>query len=96
LIDDRVVAHVARLGRLELSEEERRLFRAQLGSILEHFQVLNALNLTGIPPTSHVRPVTNVLRDDVARPCLSQDEALANAPASEGGCFVVPPVIEAE
>ncbi len=96
MIDDRVVAHVARLGRLELTDEELRQFRSQLGSILEYVQKLNELNLDGVPPTAHVRPVTNVLRDDVAGPCLSQGEALANAPAAENGYFVVPPVIEAE
>jgi aspartyl-tRNA(Asn)/glutamyl-tRNA(Gln) amidotransferase subunit C len=96
MIDERVVAHVARLGRLELTDEERRRFLTQLGSILEYFQTLNALNLEGVSATTHVRPITNVFRDDVPRPCLSQAEALANAPVVENGCFVVPPVIEEE
>ncbi len=96
MIDDRTVAHVARLSRLELTDEERGRFRAQLGSILEHFQSLLALDLSGEPPTAHASEITNVLRDDVVMPCLSREEALANAPASEDGCFVVPPVIEGE
>jgi len=96
MIDDRVVAHVARLGRLDLSEEEREKFRAQLGSILEHFRQLDAVDLTDVPATAHVLPMTNVLRDDVPGACLPRDEALANAPATEDGYFVVPAVIETE
>ncbi|HYM92068.1 MAG TPA: Asp-tRNA(Asn)/Glu-tRNA(Gln) amidotransferase subunit GatC [bacterium] len=93
MIDDRTVAHVARLSRLELSDEERRQFREQLGHILEHFQTLNALNLDGVPPTAHARATANVLRDDVVRPSLDPAATLANAPAAEDGYFVVPPVI---
>ena len=96
MIDDRTVAHVARLSRLELSDDERERFRAQLGSILEHVQSLLALDLSGEPPTAHATGATNVLRDDSARPSLSLDEALANAPAVEDGFIVVPPVIEGE
>jgi len=96
MIDDRTVAHVARLSRLELSDEERERFRAQLGSILEHFQSLLALDLGGEPPAADAAQLTNVFRDDVAQPSLPLDEVRANAPAVEDGCFVVPPVIEGE
>ncbi len=93
MIDDRTVARVARLSRLELSDEERRQFREQLANILEHFQTLNALNLDGVPPTAHARATANVLRDDVVQPSLDPASILANAPAVEDGYFVVPPVI---
>ena len=94
MIDDRTVAHVARLSRLELSPEERDRFRHQLADILAYVQRLNALGqLDDVVPTAHVRPDANVLREDEVRPCLSQKEALANAPAVENGYFVVPPVI---
>jgi len=106
VIDDRTVAHVARLSRLELTDEERERFRAQLGGILEHFQSLLALDLSGEPPPGQPAPETagdartpgaaNVLRDDTTRPSLPLAEVLANAPASENGLFVVPPVIEGE
>lgn len=96
MIDDRVVAHVARLSRLELSEEERTMFRAQLGSILEHFQMLDSLDVSAVPAAAHALGAANVLREDVPEPCLSREEALANAPAVENGYFVVPPVIETE
>jgi len=106
VIDDRTVAHVARLSRLELTDEERERFRAQLGDILEHFQSLLALDLSGEPsPEQPARGTAddartsgaaNVLRDDTVRPSLPLAEVLANAPASDNGFFVVPPVIESE
>lgn len=96
MIDDRTVAHVARLSRLELSPQELDRFRTQLAEILTYVQRLNTLDLSGVPPTAHVRPMANVLRDDQVRPSLSQEEALANAPAVEQGYFVVPPVIAEE
>lgn len=96
MIDDRVVAHVARLSRLNLSDDERARFRKQLGSILDYVRQLEALDLTDVPATAHVLPVANVMREDVPGECLPRDEALANAPEAEDGFFVVPPVIEAE
>src|SRR5260370_30128216 len=81
MIDDRIVAHVARLSRLELTDDERRQFRVQLGHILEYFQSLNALNLDGVPPTAHARSTANVLREDVAAPSLALASVLGNAPA---------------
>ncbi|HLW59811.1 MAG TPA: Asp-tRNA(Asn)/Glu-tRNA(Gln) amidotransferase subunit GatC [bacterium] len=96
MIDDRTVARVARLSRLELSAEERDRFRAQLGQILEYVQSLDALDVRNVPPTAHVQAAVNVLRDDVAAPSLDQRAALANAPAEEDGYFVVPPVITEE
>jgi aspartyl-tRNA(Asn)/glutamyl-tRNA(Gln) amidotransferase subunit C len=96
MIDEHIVAHVARLARLELSEEERRAFREQLGTILEHFQSVRSLDLRDVPPTFHAVPLANVLRDDVPRAPLPQEEVLAGAPDVEDGYFVVPPVIEPE
>ena len=96
MIDDRTVAHVARLSRLELAPEELDRFRAQLGQILEYVRALDALDLSDAPPTAHVRTTANVLREDVPGPSLSQEAALANAPAVEDGYFVVPPVITGE
>jgi aspartyl-tRNA(Asn)/glutamyl-tRNA(Gln) amidotransferase subunit C len=96
MIDEHIVAHVARLSRLELSAEELQQFRAQLGEIITYIETLNALDLTDVPPTAHVRPSTNVLREDTAGTSLDQQAALANAPAAEDGYFVVPPVITGE
>ena len=94
-IDRATVEHVARLARLALSDEERERFAEQLGRILEHAALLDKLALEGVPPTSHVLPIANVLRDDAVTPSLPRDEVLAQAPAHEAGFFRVPRVLEA-
>jgi len=96
MIDDCTVDHVARLGRLDLTPEERARFKEQLGSILEYVRQLESVDLTGVPATAHALPMTNVLRDDEAGPSLPREEALAAAPVAEDGYVVVPPVIEGE
>src|SRR4028119_1294073 len=72
--------HIALLARLHLSPQEREREANELSHILEHFEVLKSLDTSDVPPTDHVLPVANVLRDDVPRPCLSPEEALQNAP----------------
>ncbi len=87
------VEHVARLASIELTEEEKELFGKQLGQVLEHAAVIASVDTEGVPPTSHAFPLANVFRDDRARPSLSQEEALQNAPQTENGFFVVPRII---
>lgn len=93
-IDRAAVDHVARLARLDLSEQERERMRVELSDILEHAGRVQALDLDGVEATSHSIPLKNVMRKDEARPSLPQEEALRNAPASEDGRFRVPRVIE--
>ncbi len=93
-IDRAAVDHVARLARLDLSDEERERMRVELSHILEHAGRIQALDLDGIEATSHSIPLKNVMRKDEARPSLPQDEALRNAPAQEDGRFKVPRIIE--
>lgn len=93
-IDDRTVEHVARLARLELTEEERLLFREQLSRILEYFSKLNELDTADVPPTSHVIPLQNVFREDVVLPSLEREVVLQQAPDREEGYFKVPRVFE--
>lgn len=88
------VRKVALLSRLEFSDGEADAFASQLSRILGYVDQLNELDTTGVPPTSHALNITNVLRDDMARPSLSNEAALANAPQSELGCFKVPPIIQ--
>lgn len=90
------VEHVAQLANLALSDEEQELFREQLSSILEYASRLQQVDTDAIPPTSTVLPVENVMRPDTVRPSLSQADVLANAPATEDGCFRVPVVLEGE
>jgi aspartyl-tRNA(Asn)/glutamyl-tRNA(Gln) amidotransferase subunit C len=86
--------HVARLARLELTEEEIVLFQGQLGAVLERAQRIQNLPLDDLPPTAHPIELTNVLREDVAVPCLPADEVLDNAPAREDEFFRAPRILE--
>jgi aspartyl-tRNA(Asn)/glutamyl-tRNA(Gln) amidotransferase subunit C len=85
------VLHVARLARLELSEEEVARFQEQLSAILDAVGKVRELDLTGVPPTSHPLAVVNVWADDEPHRSLAVEEALANAPDRDGGLFRVPP-----
>ncbi|GJM37206.1 MAG: glutamyl-tRNA(Gln) amidotransferase subunit C [Acidimicrobiales bacterium] len=88
--------HVARLARLELTDEEIELFTGQLGDILEHAADIEALDVGDIAPTSHPLPIVNVFRTDEVVPSLDRDEVLGQAPVAESGQFRVPPVLGEE
>ena len=88
------VEHVALLARLQLTDEERERFTAQLNSILEHFDQLRQIDTAGVPPMSHAVEMSNVLREDEPTQSLSPEDALANAPDQAENCFRVPRVIE--
>lgn len=90
MIDREQVLHVARLARLRLSDQEVETMAAELSNILEHIERIGELDLDGVPPTSHVVEVANALRADVPRPSLPRDVALAEAPATQDGGFLVP------
>ena len=88
------VRRVAELARLELGPGEEESLTGQLNAILEYMGQLGELDTAGVEPTSHVLPLTNVMRDDLARRCLPTAAALANAPDAEQGHFAVPKIIE--
>ncbi|MBN6187741.1 Asp-tRNA(Asn)/Glu-tRNA(Gln) amidotransferase subunit GatC [Aneurinibacillus sp. BA2021] len=88
------VEYVAKLARLNLTEEEAVKYTEQLNSILEFAGKLNELDTANVPPTSHVLDVSNVMRDDEVRPSVERAEALRNAPDEEDGQFKVPAVME--
>jgi aspartyl-tRNA(Asn)/glutamyl-tRNA(Gln) amidotransferase subunit C len=88
------VEHVAALARLELSEEEKEQFTGQLNAILKYAEKLGELDTEHVEPTSHVQPMTNVMREDVSRPSTGVDKAMLNAPDEEEGQFRVPAVLE--
>jgi aspartyl-tRNA(Asn)/glutamyl-tRNA(Gln) amidotransferase subunit C len=88
------VEHVARLARLELSAAEKERMRKELDGILSYIDKLRALDTSGVEPTTHAVPLTNVLRDDTEVPSLPQEEMLANAPDRHGELFRVPKIIE--
>jgi aspartyl-tRNA(Asn)/glutamyl-tRNA(Gln) amidotransferase subunit C len=87
------VAHVARLARLQLTEDELDTFTGQLAKVLDHARDVEALDVGDVPPTSHPYPLENVMRADELRPTLDRDAVLAAAPATEDGRFRVPPVL---
>jgi aspartyl-tRNA(Asn)/glutamyl-tRNA(Gln) amidotransferase subunit C len=88
------VDHVARLARLELSAADKERMRSELDGILSYIDKLRALDTRDVEPTSHAVPVTNVMRDDVERPSLPQEDMLANAPDRHREMFRVPKIIE--
>ncbi len=88
------VEHVAKLARLDLSDDEKQMFTEQLNAILKYAEKLNELDTSNVEPTSHVIPVTNVLREDKARPSLPIEKVMLNAPDEDEGQFRVPAVIE--
>ncbi len=87
------VRHVARLARLQLTDEEVVVLQGELSALLEHVDKVRRLDTADVPPTAHPLPLRNVLRDDVPRPGLPRELALAAAPAVEDNRFLVPPIL---
>ena len=85
------VLHVARLARLELTEEEVERFAGQLSAILDAVSKVSELDLSDVPPTSHPLAVSNVWDEDEPRPCLPLEDVFANAPDRDGDYFRTPP-----
>jgi len=87
------VEYVAGLAKLELSEAEKRKFAKELDKIIKYIDQLKEVDTENIPPTSHIIPMENVLRENKVEISLSQDEALTNAPDKKDEYFKVPKVI---
>jgi aspartyl-tRNA(Asn)/glutamyl-tRNA(Gln) amidotransferase subunit C len=90
------VRHVAMLARLALTDEQVATLTAELDSLLGHIDELRRLDLDGVEPTAHPLAMTNRMRADVVRPGLSREDALRNAPESDGAAFVVPAIAGGE
>ena len=88
------VQHVARLARLQLTDQELEQMQVELDAILAYIDKLRVLDVEGVEPTSHAVPLVNVMRDDDLRPSFPLDEMLANAPDRDGDLFRVPRIIE--
>ena len=93
LLDRAEVERIAALAHLDLTESEKEMFAQQLADILAHAQRIQELQTAGVPPTSHVLGRDPAFRDDLVRPSLERDAALANAPESTAGLFKVPRII---
>jgi aspartyl-tRNA(Asn)/glutamyl-tRNA(Gln) amidotransferase subunit C len=90
MIDREQVLHVAKLARLRLTDAEVERMTGELSKILGHVEQMEALDLDGVEPTSHVVALENVLREDVPRESLPRERALEGAPDAAGDGFRVP------
>lgn len=90
------VAHLARLARLAVTDDELDVFAGQLDQILDSVAKVSEVAAEDVPPTSHAVPLTNVFREDTVRSSLEQQDALAAAPAAEDGRFRVPRILGEE
>jgi aspartyl-tRNA(Asn)/glutamyl-tRNA(Gln) amidotransferase subunit C len=88
------IAHVARLARLALTDEELEGYRSQLGVILEHAARVQELDTGDLEPTSHPLNLASRFRPDVVEPSLDREEVLGQAPEVKGGYIVVPPALD--
>jgi len=87
------IEYVAKLAKLNLSEEEKEKFVGQMGDIVEFANQVSKLDTEGVKPTNHILELKNVFREDEVKPSYSRDEILKNAPVKEAGCIVVPSII---
>lgn len=92
-ISQKEVEHVAQLARLELTEAEKARFAEQLSHILTYVDQLQGVSTEGVPLTASVANEETVFREDTPRACLPPEKALANAPESHDGFFVVPKIL---
>jgi aspartyl-tRNA(Asn)/glutamyl-tRNA(Gln) amidotransferase subunit C len=88
------IEHIAKLARLELSHEQKELYREQLSKILDYIAKLRELDTTDVSPTAGGGLIQMPLRPDVARPSLPTQVLLQNAPETEADQFKIPPVFE--
>ena len=88
------VAYVAELARLELTDEEKSVFQPQLENIVKYVEKISAVDVVDVPPTLNGREIVNAFREDVVRPSMDREEALANAPARTGDEFMLPKIVE--
>ena len=88
------VAYVARLARINLTEDEAKIFQKQLDDVLKYVEKLRQVDVTGVDVVAHPLSISNVFRDDAPRDWFTAEEALTNAPRQANGLFVVPKVVE--
>ncbi|HZP57124.1 MAG TPA: Asp-tRNA(Asn)/Glu-tRNA(Gln) amidotransferase subunit GatC [Dehalococcoidia bacterium] len=93
-IERETVLHIARLARVDLTDDEIETFRAQLDEIIGHFDVLGRVDTEGVEPTAHTLALQNVFADDTARPSLPRETVLEMAPLTEEGYLRVRAVLE--
>jgi aspartyl-tRNA(Asn)/glutamyl-tRNA(Gln) amidotransferase subunit C len=88
------VAYVARLARIDLTEDEANVFQKQLGDVLKYVEKLREVDVSGVDEAANALAVFNVFREDAPRDWFTAEQALSNAPRQANGLFVVPKVVE--
>ena len=88
------VGYVAELARLELTDEEKATFQPQLENIVKYVEKINSVNVEGVEPMMHGRPLVNAFREDEVKPSLPRETALGNAPQRVGDEFLLPKIVE--
>ncbi len=88
------VSHVAKLANLSISPSEKEKFEKQLEETVEYIKGLDEVDTKNVEPTSHVTGLENVTREDIAKPSLSQEDALSNTKSTHNGFFKVKAVLE--
>ena len=88
------VVYVANLARLELTDAEKTVFQPQLEDIVKYVEKISEVDVSGVEPMMHGRPLVNAFREDVVRPSLDREAALSNAPARVGDEFLLPKIVE--
>lgn len=94
MVTDKDVEYVAKLAKLNLTEDEKEKFGGQLGDIVEFANKISSLDTDGVNPTNHISDVKNVFREDEVKASYSREEILMNAPEKEAGCLVVPSIVQ--
>ena len=92
-LSEKDVQYVAKLARLEVTDQEVAKYTQQLDNILEYVQQLNKLDTTNVEPLAHVLDLKNVTREDKPAPSLTQQEVLSNGPEVQSGHFRVPKIM---
>jgi len=92
-LSEKDVQYVAKLARLEVTDQETAKYTQQLANILGYVEQLNKLDTANVEPLTHPLDVKNVFREDVVRPSLTQAEVLSNAPEPQSGHFKVPKIM---
>ena len=93
MITTKDIEYVAKLAKLNLSDEEKEMLVSQMGDIVEFANNISKLDTDDVKPTNHILEVKNVFREDEVKESYSRDDILKNAPAKEAGCLVVPNVV---
>lgn len=88
------VGYVAELARLELTEDEQKTFQGQLEDIVKYVEKISSVDVADVPPTMHGREIVNAFREDVVRPSMDRESALANAPRRTETEFYLPKIVE--